>query len=125
MGFYALHGTKSLTLDVSYIICSLILLVAFGLMEIFENDFKIQNEFKRKLRKKYPLKAPGVLLAKYILGPARSFSKKNNQKIIGEVLSDLKKIQEKLQNLIKSDLPFPKNRNQLDSKLLMLDNTKV
>ena len=101
IGIFALHGTQSKGLDIAYIVGTLVLFIAFGLMEVFEHDFKIQNEFKEKLRKKYPLKTPNILLAKYILGPTRHFSKAKDQTIISEVLSALKKNHEKLENLIK------------------------
>ena len=127
IGIFALHGTQSKGLDIAYIVGTLVLFIAFGLMEVFEHDFKIQNEFKEKLRKKYPLKTPNILLAKYILGPTRYFSKAKDQTIISEVLADLKKIQEKLENLIKSDIPKPRDRNRsnLHSNLFMLGNSQV
>ena len=67
------------------------------------------------------------MLAKYILGPTRYFSKAKDQTIISEVLADLKKIQEKLENLIKSDIPKPRDRNRsnLHSNLFMLGNSQV
>lgn len=52
IGSFALHGTQSKTLDIAYIVGTLVVFIAFGLMEVLERDFKIQNEFKEKFRKK-------------------------------------------------------------------------